>query len=107
MDDQTTKDIIQKVAIAAIIGVMGASIRALLAKPEPKMQMIRTFFAGVFMAVLLGIILRNSEMSQTFKDGILAASSAFVSTIWPVFERGALKFFTKKVDNVVSNSNVD
>lgn len=96
--DKGTDEIIKAVATAGILGTLAATIRALLAKNESMGQRIRTFFAGVCMSVCLGFILRNSGISEMWKEIFVGMSAAFISSIWPILERIAKKYVQKKGD---------
>lgn len=103
--NKETDDIIKAVTTAGIIGTLAATIRALLSKEESRAQRLRTFFAGVLMSVLLGLILRNTTMGEFMKEVIIGASGAFVSSIWPILERSVKNYVKKKGDDVVRNGD--
>jgi LytS/YehU family sensor histidine kinase len=89
-------ELIRIIATGGMIGVVAALIRALLVKQEPPQQRIRTFFAGVLSSVLLSYLLRESSLSNVYKEGLMTCSSAFISTVWPALERIFVKWVNKK-----------
>ena len=101
--DAGLKKIIDAGVTAGIIGLLGATIRALLTNESP-MQKVRTFVAGVVMSVLVGVILRDAAMSEMWKEIIVGACGAFVSSFWPVLEAGVKKIVKRKTDAVANNN---
>lgn len=99
------KEIIQRVVSAGIIGILAATIRALMAKNETTMQRVKNFIAGVCMSLFLGFILREITLSNFWKEIIIGCSAAFISTIWPVIENFVLRFVKKKSDDYLKDSN--
>lgn len=103
MDDKET--IIRAAATAGIIGTMAATVRALLSSNENIWQKIRTLAAGIILSILVGLILRNTTMSELWKEIIVGICGAFVSSFWPLLEKQVNKFIKKKTD-VLSNTDV-
>jgi ABC-type siderophore export system fused ATPase/permease subunit len=99
------KEIIQRVVSAGIIGILAATIRALMAKNETTMQRVRNFIAGVCMALVLGFILREITLSNFWKEIIIGCAAAFISTIWPVLENFVTRFTKKKANDIIKDSD--
>lgn len=101
------KEIIQRVITAGIIGVLAATVRALLTKNETTMARIKNFIAGVLMSLLLGFLLRESTISNFWKEIIIGLSAAFVSSFWPLLERLVLKFINRKGNEFINNNDTN
>lgn len=103
---ENEKEIIRAVSTAGIIGTIAATIRALMAKNEKPAELLRNFLAGVLMAVFLGFLLRDSTMSNFWREIIIGVSAAFITSIWPLIELLVIRVVKKKSNDVV-NSNLD
>lgn len=102
------EEIVKRVSVGGLIGLMAATIRFLLKSGESIWTKTKIFLAGVFLALLLSMILVYSNVSTFWQNILCGAGAAFVSTIWPVIEKGVVDlikiFFKKKqqdIDNVV------
>lgn len=93
---ENPKELLKVLSTAALLGIGTAIIRALLVKNESFLEKVRTFAAGVVMAIVLGFILRNSSWSEMWKEIVIGSSSAFISSIWPLLERFVKSYVTKK-----------
>lgn len=100
MDDRDA--FFKAAASSGIIGTLAASIRALLSN-EGIWQKLRTLVAGVLIAMLVGVILRNSHWSELLKEAIVAISAAFVSSYWPLLEKQVNRLIKKKTDGVINS----
>lgn len=103
--DNETDEIIKAVTVAGIIGTLAATVRALLTKNETVAQRVRNFFAGVFVSVLIGYVLRGSALSEMWKEVFIAMSAAFISSVWPFLENIAKKWVQKKGNDVLRNDD--
>lgn len=108
--DNNIEELIKRVTLGALIGTMGATIRAFLAKNETLWTKVKIFFAGVFFALLCSMILVNSAIPTMYQNMICGAAGSFVSTLWPLVEKGVVSFTaifikkkTKDIEDVVSN----
>lgn len=99
------ESIITAAATAGIIGTMAATVRALLSNNENIWQKLRTLAAGIIMSVLVGLILRNTSLTELWKEIIVGICGAFVSSFWPLLEKQVNKFIKKKTD-VISNTDI-
>jgi hypothetical protein len=98
--------LMQEIATGGIIGTLSATIRALMTNNETLLQRIKTFTAGVCMAILLAILLAEAPLKEFWKEMIIGAAAAFISSIWPLLERGVIKLVKKKTNDVIKNSDV-
>lgn len=98
-------ELMQKLATAGIVGTLAALIRALMTKNETLLQRVKTFTAGVCMAILIAILLLDAPLKEFWKEIIIGAASAFVSTLWPLLENFVVKIFKKKTDAIIKNND--
>lgn len=106
-DDKDT--LFKTVITSGMLGGLGAMIRALLTKHETPLRKLSNFAAGVAFAILLGWILRHSNLSEMWREIIVACGGAFVTNWWPNLERLISQFVTnyvkKKTDDIIMDSN--
>lgn len=95
------EDYFQIVAKYLMIGVVGAAIRALLVKEEKLLDKMKNFAAGVLGSLLVGYVLRNTTLSDVWKETVCGCIAAFISTMWPVMEKLFIKWFTKKGNDIL------
>lgn len=103
---ENEKEIIRAVATAGIIGTIAATIRALMVKNEKPVERLRNFLAGVLMALFLGFLLRDSSISNFWREIIIGSGAAFITSIWPLIESLVVRFIKKKSNDVI-DSNLD
>jgi hypothetical protein len=103
--DNETEKIIRAMTTAGIVGSLAAAVRALVVDRETPWQRVRTFFAGVFLSLFLGYALMDAPIGEFYRTLIIGGRASFISTIWPILERLAKKWVTKKGENVVSNND--
>lgn len=99
------KDWIKTVITSGILGTLSAGIRTLLTKNETTVQKISNFFAGVIASVVIGFIIRNTNLSEFWRELIASASGAFISQVWPNIESFVKRFVNKKSNDILGNIN--
>lgn len=99
-DKQKFTELIKDLVTAGLIGVVAATIKALMTKTENLPNLFRNFFAGVLFALLVGYILHTSTVSEMWKAIIIASSASFISSFWPLLEQLVRKYIIKKGKDV-------
>lgn len=99
-------ELMKTLATAGIVSTLAATIRALMTKNETLLVRVKTFVAGVCMGMLIAILLIEAPLKEFWKEMIIAAASAFISSVWPLLERGVIKLVKKKTNDVVNNTNI-
>lgn len=94
MDDKDK--LIQTILTGAMISFMAALVRALLNRKETWPQKVAIFIASVALGTLVGYLLRNATMSNFYKEVLVACTSGFSATVWPVIEKKFTKWVDKK-----------
>ncbi len=77
----------QIVIFGIMMSALAATVTAMLSKEGNVLTKVKTFIAGVCFGIVLTLIMLNTQLSQAWKDVIIASGSAFVSTFWPMLSR--------------------
>lgn len=101
--DMPGTDRTEIIIFSTIMSTLAATVTAMLSKEEKPQAKVKTFIAGVCCGLLLTLLLMNFQLAQGWKDSIIAAGSAFVSTFWPVVGRWFTKYVKKKGDDIISH----
>lgn len=91
------EDKVQIIIFSTIMSTLAAMVTAMLSKEGNVWDRVKTFIAGVCCGVLVTWVMSNTHISQTFKDCITIACSAFVSSFWPLMGRMWVSFIEKYV----------
>lgn len=98
-------EFMQSIATAGIVSTLAATIRALMTKNETLLQRVKTFVAGVCMGILIAILLMDAPLKEFWKEILIASSAAFISSVWPLLEKGVIKLVKKKTNDVIRDAD--
>jgi len=102
------EDKIQTLIFGGIMATLAAMVTAMLSKEGNVWDRVKTFIAGVCCGILATWLLSNIQLSEPLKNIITIASSAFVSSFWPMLGKmwtsGVEKYIKKKSDAHFPNS---
>jgi hypothetical protein len=106
--DEQTEKIVKAVTTAGILGALAGGVTFLLSE-EPPAKKLRTYCAGLLMALFTGYALMYTTLNEFYKTLIIGSLTAFISTIWPVLETGSKKlvskWFSKKANDIPNSDN--
>lgn len=98
MDD---KNIFEDLIKSSIIIIFSATISALLNNTNSIVVTIRKWSAGIMAGFVSLLLLDMANISQFYKGIIMIVVSAFISSIWPIFEAWA----KRKANKITNGQN--
>lgn len=95
----------------SIMAFLASFVSSLMSKEKNTWDKVRTFLAGSCAGILFQLIFLDFTFSQGWKNIISSVVSAFITVIWPAFERlistVILPFFSHYIEKYLKKKGND